>query len=134
MIDNEISNKSMVERFYIDIFKKRELNNSNEFIDDNYINHSSFVGNGRVNFEEYFNKAYKLFPKGDANIKHVIINNDMVVVHAEHWASNMIFKVRFKAIDVYRVENGLIVEHWDSLQGMNSLSILFFLCKSFFKL
>jgi predicted SnoaL-like aldol condensation-catalyzing enzyme len=126
--------KELVLNFYDEVFSKRSTEICNSVMSENYINHSTFVGDGRVNFQDYFAKVFKTFYKTGTTVEKIFIDEDLACLYATHWASNKIFTLKFKAIDIYRIENGLLVEHWDSVEGLNTFSKLIFTVKAILRL
>jgi predicted SnoaL-like aldol condensation-catalyzing enzyme len=76
---------------------------------DNYIQHNLMVGDGIAGFGE----VLKQLPEGSAKVKVVraFQDGDYVFTHTEYNFFGP--KIGF---DIFRFENGLIVEHWDNLQ------------------
>ncbi len=76
---------------------------------DKYIQHNLGVGDGLAGF----GKVLQLLPKGSARVNTVRVfqDGDYVVAHTEYDFFGP--KIGF---DVFRFENGKIVEHWDNLQ------------------
>ena len=74
-----------------------------------YIQHNLMVGDGIAGFAE----VMKQIPKGSAKAKVVraFQDGDYVFTHTEYDFFGP--KIGF---DIFRFENGLIVEHWDNLQ------------------
>lgn len=129
---NSISD--IVAEFYNDVFTKRDLSICDEVIDELYINNSALVENGRGAFKDYFTKYFSSFPSTGAEIKQIFESDDKVCVYATHWAKRWFFTVRFKVIDIYRVEDGLLKEHWDVIEGINTFSKFIFFIKRLLKL
>lgn len=131
---SKLSNRDIVLEFYTQVFMNRSVDICDEVLSDDYVNHSSLVADGRENFKEYFLQYYKTFSKTNSRIKHLFEDGDLVCVYADHWASNKLFSVRFKAIDIYRFESGKMVEHWDSIEALNGFSRFMFSVKAILKL
>ncbi len=76
---------------------------------DKYVQHNLMVGDGLKGFEE----VMKQLPEGSARVKVVraFQDGDEVFTHTEYNFFGP--KIGF---DIFRFENGLIVEHWDNLQ------------------
>ncbi|UPR36346.1 hypothetical protein ISX50_21535 [Vibrio cyclitrophicus] len=76
---------------------------------EKYIQHNLAVGDGLAGFGE----VLQMLPKGSAKaqVKRSFQDGDFVVTHTEYNFFGP--KVGF---DVFRFEDGLIVEHWDNLQ------------------
>lgn len=78
-----------------------------------YIQHNPEGADGRDAFINGFAK-YMLSTDYKAVIKRVIAEDDLVVVHAH---GKLKPSDRGEAVvDIFRVENGKIVEHWDVIQ------------------
>lgn len=78
-----------------------------------YIQHNPEGADGRDVFIKGF-AQYILNSDYKAEIKRVIAEGDLVVVHAHGKATS---KDKGEAVvDIFRVEDGKIVEHWDVIQ------------------
>ncbi len=128
------SNIDVVLVFYDAVFSQRTVECCNELMKVDYINHSQFVESGRENFKAYFKNFYQQFKRSGTHVELVFADNDKVCLHATHWASNRLFTVKLKCIDIYRLEEGQLAEHWDSVEGLTVFSRLVFFLKSFLKL
>lgn len=53
-------------------------------------------------------------PKQKIEFKHVIAEGDIVILHSRYEMAGK--EMRF--IDIYRVQNNKIVEHWDAMMRM----------------
>ncbi|MFT6260178.1 MAG: putative SnoaL-like aldol condensation-catalyzing enzyme [Bermanella sp.] len=132
--DHKKEFESLVLEFYDEVFMKRNVSICNILMAENYINHSTFVNSGRENFKEYFTKVFKTFYKTGTKVEKIFIDDDLACLYATHWASNRILKLKFKTIDIYRIEDGLLSEHWDCLEGLGMLSKIIFTAKSILRL
>lgn len=74
-----------------------------------YIQHNQAVGDGLAGFGE----VLQALPEGSAkvNVQRTFEDGDYVIAHTEYNFFGP--KIGF---DIFRFENGLIVEHWDNLQ------------------
>jgi predicted SnoaL-like aldol condensation-catalyzing enzyme len=66
-------------------------------------------------FKQFLGGFFQRFPDSRTTIDHIIAENDKVMVMMTGTATdNQTGKrVSMKAADLYRIENGKIVEHWD---------------------
>jgi predicted SnoaL-like aldol condensation-catalyzing enzyme len=80
-----------------------------------YIQHNPMVPDGR---EAALAVLPDLVSKSGmrAEIKRVIAEGDLVVIHSRAAVPNNSEKPALAIIDIFRVKDGLIVEHWDVIQ------------------
>jgi predicted SnoaL-like aldol condensation-catalyzing enzyme len=127
-------NVELIRNFYIEVFKNRSFDICHRLMIEDYINHSASVSDTKDAFIDYFKQFHRTFSHSDTEIGNIFCRGDLVCVYADHWASNKFFSVKFKAIDIYRIESGMIVEHWDSIEGLNNFSKFMFTIKSLLRL
>jgi predicted SnoaL-like aldol condensation-catalyzing enzyme len=81
-----------------------------------YRQHNPQAGDGAepfIGFVKYYTQTY---PDLHMDIKRLIAEGDWVVVHNHHTRSAGDRGVA--VIDIFRLEDGRIVEHWDVLQDV----------------
>lgn len=108
-------NKQVVRDFYETAFVKHSPAEAmKKFVGSKYVQHNPHVEDGSAPFIAYFTGFYKKNPNAVTEIKRMVSEGDLVVVHAHTRANE---KDRgYAAIDIFRLENGKIVEHWDAVQ------------------
>ena len=111
----EEQNKKIVREFYEMAFNQHKPTEAAmKYIGDKYIQHNPYVPNGAEAFYGYFEGFFKDHPQSRAEIKRVIGDGDLVVLHLNAKIDD---QDRGRAIvDIFRLENGKIVEHWDVIQ------------------
>ena len=111
------NNKKIVRDFYELAFNQHKPTEAaNKYIGGTYIQHNPRVPNGAAAFFSYFEGFFKQHPQSRVDIKRVLADGDLVVLHL-HSVTDA--KDRGRAIvDIFRVENGKIVEHWDVTQDV----------------
>lgn len=108
-------NKQVVRDFYETAFVKHlPAQAMKNYVGGQYIQHNPYVKDGAEPFISYFTEFYKKNPKASTEIKRMIAEDSLVVVHAHSRASPK--DKGYAAIDIFRLDNGKIVEHWDSVQ------------------
>ena len=114
--DNLARNKENVVAFYELAFNQHKLEEAvAQYVAEPYIQHNPGVADGGKAFIDAFAPFLKEHPQSHADIKRVIAEDDLVVVHVH---SQLTPEERGEAvIDIFRLdENGKIVEHWDVAQ------------------
>ncbi len=113
----ESVNAGIVTDFYNIAFNQHKPTEAAQrYIGDVYIQHNPFVPNGAEPFTTYFEQYFKENPQSRSTIHRVITQGDLVVLHVHMQKSP---EDRGQAIiDIFRVENGKIVEHWDVIQDV----------------
>jgi predicted SnoaL-like aldol condensation-catalyzing enzyme len=108
-------NKKIVTSFYNMVFIKRQpIEAVNLYMGSTYTQHNPHVPDGKEAFLGYFVPFFKSHTESKAEIKHAVAEGDLVVLHvlSKKTASDRGTAV----VDMFRVENGKIVEHWDVQQ------------------
>ncbi len=127
MADNK-PNLSLMSNFAEQVFVNKDLNNLGVYMHDDYIQHNPFVEQGSEGFKTFFNNWFSAIPDFNYELKNIISNDDFIWVygsysgtHTNEWlgipASHAAYK--FDAVDIFRVENGKLAEHWDVLDLYN---------------
>lgn len=95
------------------------------FIAPGYIQHSQLAPPGRDALKSFLDMIRAETPQAVHDVKRAFVDGDHVTVHyhVRRWPNDKGWAV----IDIFRLENGMIVEHWDVLQdvvegGPNPLS------------
>ena len=115
------ANKALVSAFYQQMFVDKQVNEAIEtYIGDTYIQHNPFVEDGKSPLANIFEGYFARFPKAGVDIKRVIAEGDLVVVHS-HWTTSEVDAGK-AVFDIFRVENHKIVEHWDAVQAVPAVS------------
>jgi predicted SnoaL-like aldol condensation-catalyzing enzyme len=110
-------NKAIAIDFFAAGFIKKDIQGAfDKYVGEKYIQHNPYVIDGRQAPLEYLSSWLRDNPQASCEIKRVIAEKDMVVIHS-HWKDSP--QVRGQAgVDIFRIENGKIVEHWDVIQDI----------------
>lgn len=112
----EEANLKLVVNFYEQFFNKHEVARAAEVVSEDYKQHNPEVPDGKKPFVDYFSQFFKETPQSKARIVRTATSGDLVwlQVHSTNSPSD-----RGQAVlDIFRVKNGKIVEHWDIIQDI----------------
>lgn len=116
-------NKEVVTRFYRDVFIDHDLSRLDEYMCDDYIQHNADCPQGKAGFVGFFQVIFRAIPDFRYTLKRMIAEDDIVMAHSTTsgthtggaWLGQEATgnQLHFDVIDVFRLEDSLIAEHWD---------------------
>ena len=111
-------NKANVLAFYELAFNQHKLQQAvDQYIGSEYIQHNPGVADGGQAFIDAFAPFLKENPQSRAEVKRVMAEGDLVMLHVFSQANPQ--DKGEAVVDIFRLDaNGKIVEHWDVIQAM----------------
>lgn len=106
-----MTNKELVLKFYDEVFNHWDLSHLDDFMLDSYMQHNPTVKDGKAGFREFAEMF--LAKKPQMEIIKVVCEDDMVVVFFK--CTLLENGIVNKVVDMYRIEDGKLAEHWDCL-------------------
>jgi predicted SnoaL-like aldol condensation-catalyzing enzyme len=103
-------NIELVKRFYDKVYNAQDISNLDQFMKDDYIQHNPYVADGKEGFIEFAKTFPTLKPKMEV-VKAFANDNDEVAVFVKATCEGE-GQVN-KIVDIFRMEDGLLAEHWD---------------------
>jgi predicted SnoaL-like aldol condensation-catalyzing enzyme len=103
-------NKRLVLEAFDTLFNKRDYASAEKFWSPDYIQHSAHIEPGR---DGLFNLVKALPPTLRYEPGTIVADGDFVIVHGRFSGFQ---PVNWIAADILRIEDGLLVEHWDVIQ------------------
>lgn len=110
------NNKQIVTDFYNQIINNKNFNNAEKYLGAKYIQHNPTAADGAEGLKGYIQWLQSKFPLAHSEIKKVITENEYVVLHV-----HVILEPDTRGlaiVDIFRLEDGKIVEHWDVIQDI----------------
>ena len=104
-------NKALVLDAFDTLFNKRDYDAAERYWSPNYIQHSAHIAPGR---DGLFNLIKSIPPTLKYEPGVIVAEGDFVIVHGRF--SGLGQAVNWIAADILRIEDGILVEHWDVIQ------------------
>jgi predicted SnoaL-like aldol condensation-catalyzing enzyme len=104
-------NKVLVLEAFDTLFNRRDYAAAERFWSPGYIQHSAHIAPGR---EGLFNLVRSLPPTLKYEPGVIVADGDFVIVHGRF--SGFGAPANWIAADILRLEDGVLVEHWDVIQ------------------
>lgn len=116
-----IRNKEIVLDFYKMIFEDRQpLKAIERHVGDTYTQHNPDYANGPEAIKVAFPAVIDANPDMSFDIKQVFAEGDSVILHSHYKANKN--DLGLAIMDIFRLEDEKIVEHWDVLQAVPETS------------
>jgi steroid delta-isomerase-like uncharacterized protein len=109
---------------YLAMLNTHESDLVDRFVAENYRNHNAYVADGREANRQFWTAFFTALPDLSATMEDLVISGDRVVgrfVYRGHHTGEFMGipasgnPVEMRSIDIWRVEDGMFVEHWDEL-------------------
>ncbi|MEL6407625.1 MAG: ester cyclase [Chloroflexota bacterium] len=110
-------NKVLVYNFFTRIINKRDLTAADQYLKEDYIQHNPGISTGREGFKAYFTNMFKSFSETTVHVEKILAEGNEVVLYCEHHMVGRLASLKMKTIDIFRLEDNLIAEHWDAVEG-----------------
>ncbi len=107
-------NKQVVVEFYEKGLHQKDFEAASKYFGPRYTQHNPNAADGPEGFKGFLQFLREKFPNSRSEIKRVFADGDYVILHVHAVREP---GTRGAAIvDIFRLENGKIVEHWDVVQ------------------
>jgi predicted SnoaL-like aldol condensation-catalyzing enzyme len=108
------ANKKIVQEFYDLLINKKDFVSASKHIGRRYTQHNPLVADGPEGLNAFVDFLKLNFPEARSEIKRVFAEGDYVLLHVH---SLRVPNTRGRAIiELFMLENGKIIEHWDVIQ------------------
>ena len=108
------ANKKAVVAFYETAINQKDFDAAAKFLGPRYTQHNPVAADGPEGLKGFLAFLREKFPNAKSEIKRVCADGDFVIVHVHAVREP---GTRGNAIiDIFKLENGKVVEHWDVTQ------------------
>ena len=129
MVNTDAVNRKIVETFCQDVFVNHDLSRLDSYMRDDYIQHNADVPQGKKGFTEFFENTFKAMPDFKYTLKKIVADEDLVMIYCTtsgtHTGGEWLGKaptgnkLDFNVVDIFRIQDGMIAEHWDVADTFN---------------
>jgi predicted SnoaL-like aldol condensation-catalyzing enzyme len=108
------ANKKAVLEFYDKALNQKDFDAAAKYFGPRYIQHNPGAPDGIEGFKAFITIRKEKFPNAKSEIKRAFADGDYVILHVH--AVREPGERGNAIVDIFRLENGKIVEHWDVVQ------------------
>jgi len=112
--EQEAANKAAVLAFYEKGLNQKDADAALKYVGDRYVQHNPNAADGPEGFRQFIAFLRDKYPASHSEIKRVFTDGDYVILHVH--AVREPGTCGNAIIDIFRLEGGKIVEHWDAVQ------------------
>lgn len=114
--DAETANLQLVLDMFAHVLNPMDSGAVDQFIAPGYIQHNQAAEPGRDGLKRFLDMIRAATPEAVHDVKRAFVDGDHVTVHynVRRWPGDLGWAV----IDIFRIEGGMIAEHWDVMQDV----------------
>ncbi|HEY1124675.1 MAG TPA: nuclear transport factor 2 family protein [Sphingobium sp.] len=116
--EQEEANIRLVERIYEEVLGPIDSQAVDGLFAPGYIQHNPGIASGAMALKDMLDRAKGKYPNAVHIVKRMMADGDLVMAHV-----HVIFEPGspgLAVVDIFRIENGLIAEHWDVAMPVNT--------------
>ncbi len=107
-------NKRTVRALYEAALNKKDFEEASKYLGSKYTQHNPGAADGPEGLKSFIAFLRDKFPSNKSEIKRIFADGDYVIVHVH--AVREPGTRGIAIVDIFRLENGKVVEHWDVAQ------------------
>ena len=121
--DKELENAKLITDFVQNIMNNHDFEYVLEkYGHSNYTQHNRNIPNGIEGLVGFLKDFVKKYPEYTYDVKRILADGDYITFHShatvkKKYRGNE--KYGLNVIDTWKIKEGKIVEHWDSIQGLD---------------
>ncbi|WP_158102851.1 nuclear transport factor 2 family protein [Lentzea kentuckyensis] len=114
-MSKEQANKEIVVEAYQRTFGDLDLDAIDKFFSKDFKQHNPTIADGPEGVKALVRMlSSQGVAKQQIEFKHIVAEGDVVILHSRYEMAG----AEWRFIDIYRVENGQLAEHWDAMMQM----------------
>jgi predicted SnoaL-like aldol condensation-catalyzing enzyme len=127
-------NKKVVETLINSVFINHDLSTLDEIMRDDYIQHNDIAAQGKAGFVALFKQIFIAIPDFKYQVNRLVAEDDYIVAYCTTSGTHnggvwlncppLGGKLHFDVVDIFRVQDGKIAEHWDVADRLTLFSQL----------
>jgi len=112
----EEANLKLVLDMFAQVLNPMDSSAVDRFIADGYIQHNQSVQPGKQPLKDFLDMIKGQTPDAVHDVKRAFVDGDHVTVH--YHVRRFPGDLGWAVIDIFRVEDGKVIEHWDVMQDV----------------
>ena len=108
------ANKKIVVEFYDKAINQKDFDAASKYLGARYTQHNPNAADGPEGLKAFLQFLKEKFPSSRSEIKRVFADGDYVILHVH--AVREPGSRGNAIVDIFKLENGKVVEHWDVVQ------------------
>ena len=109
-----MTNKEIITAMYKEFFNEHNVDAALKYVREDYKQHNPGVEQGRKGLMDGFRQKFIDEPTFRLEIQMIISEGDMAAVYLKN--ADPEGKTKCRVVDIYRIQDGQLAEHWDVLQ------------------
>jgi predicted SnoaL-like aldol condensation-catalyzing enzyme len=115
MADEKLeANKKLVLDFYEQLICRKDFEAARQYLGATYRQHAPYTADGHEGLRAFVQDSRENFPNHRHEVVRVLAEGDFVMLHLHGMGGPNVHGEA--VVDIFRVADGKIVEHWDIIQ------------------
>jgi predicted SnoaL-like aldol condensation-catalyzing enzyme len=110
----EEANKKAVLEFYEKAINQKDFAAASQYLGARYVQHNPNAADGPEGLRKFLDFLREKYPQSHSEVKRAFADGDYVILHVH--AVREPGQRGSAIVDIFRLENGKVVEHWDVVQ------------------
>ncbi|RXT50194.1 nuclear transport factor 2 family protein [Bradyrhizobium betae] len=115
------ANKAIVRDFLETAINQGNFDGAAIHFGPRYVQHNPMIGDGVEGIRKHLSELRRQFPELKAEVKRIAADGDLVVAHVH--ARRSPADPGLAIVDIFRLEDGKLVEHWEVRQSVPDAAV-----------